>query len=69
MRQVAVTEGDKVEAQIRLGFSVNGYGVGDLVEAVDGVSDKRVAALLADYEQRYELVPELRRDGARRDAR
>jgi L-arabinose isomerase len=66
MRQVAVTEGDKVEAQLRLGFSVNGFGVGDLAEAVDGVSDERVAALVDDYEQRYELVPELRREGARR---
>ena len=35
MRDVAVTEGDKVEAQIRLGFEVNGYGLGDLVESVD----------------------------------
>ena len=44
MRQVAVTEGDKVEAQIRLGVSVNGYGVGDLVEAVDAVADAEVDA-------------------------
>ena len=40
MRQVAVTEGDKVEAQIRLGYSVNGYGIGDLV-AVDERSRRR----------------------------
>ena len=42
MRQVAVTEGDKVEAQIKLGWSVNGYGVGDLVERVNGFSDAEV---------------------------
>jgi L-arabinose isomerase len=66
MRQVAVTEGDKVEAQLRLGLSVNGFGVGELADAVDRVSDETVAALLAEYEQRYELAPELRRDGARR---
>ena len=44
MREVAVTEGDKVEAQIRLGFSVNGYGVGDLVAAIHAVSDAAVDA-------------------------
>ena len=41
MREVAVTEGDKVEAQARLGFSVNGYGVSDLVARVDAVSGRR----------------------------
>ncbi len=40
MREVAVTEGDKVEAQIRFGLSVNGYGVGDLVKVVNSVTDK-----------------------------
>ena len=65
MRQVAVTEGDKVEAQIRLGFTVSGFGVGDLVDTMRGVPDEAVERLLADYEQRYELAPELRRDGAR----
>ena len=41
MREVAVTEGDKVEAQMRLGYSVNGYGVGDLVQYVNEVSRRR----------------------------
>jgi L-arabinose isomerase len=68
MRHVAVTEGDKVEAQLRLGFSVDGYGIGDLVDAMDGVSDAAVADLLADYEQRYDVAAELRHDGARRDS-
>ena len=68
MREVAVTEGDKVEAQIRLGFSVNGYGVGELADAVADVSDAAVAELVADYEERYELAPELASDGARRES-
>ncbi len=66
MRQVAVTEGDKVEAQLRLGVSVNGYGVDDLVQAVRGVPDADVDALIRDYEERYELVPALREGGERR---
>ena len=45
MREVAVTEGDKVEAQLRLGYSVNGYGVGDLVKHIGGVSDAEVDRL------------------------
>jgi L-arabinose isomerase len=68
MRQVAVTEGDKVEAQIRLGVAVNGYGVGELVAAVGDVDDGTVAGLLEEYEDAYELVPELAEGGARRDS-
>jgi L-arabinose isomerase len=68
MRHVAVTEGDKVEAHLRLGFSVDGFGIGDLVDAMDSVPAGAVADLLADYEQSYELVPELRQDGVRRDS-
>jgi L-arabinose isomerase len=68
MRQVAVTEGDKVEAQVRLGVAVNGYGVGDLAGAVGAASADAVDALLADYEEAYDLVPELRAGGARRDS-
>ncbi|MFA6175170.1 MAG: L-arabinose isomerase [Phycisphaerae bacterium] len=55
MREVAVTEGDKVEAQIKLGYSVNGYGVGDLVEYVNKVSEKEITALLKEYSQQYEI--------------
>ncbi len=68
MREVAVTEGDKVAAQIRFGYAVNGYGVGDLVARVNAASDAEVDALLAEYEDRYELVPPLRRDGPQRPA-
>jgi L-arabinose isomerase len=66
MRQVAVTEGDKVEAQLRLGVTVNGYGVGDLARAVHEVADVEVDALTRDYEDRYDLVPALREGGERR---
>ena len=63
MRYVAVTEGDKVSAEIRFGYSVNGYGVGDLVERVDGASDADVDALVAEYEETYDVAPELRKGG------
>jgi L-arabinose isomerase len=65
MREVAVTEGDKVAAEATFGFSVNGYGVGDLAKAIDEVEDATVDGLIAEYEDRYEIVPELRKGGAR----
>jgi L-arabinose isomerase len=67
MRYVAVTEGDKVATEIRFGFEVNTYGVGDLVAKVNAVSDKDITALCADYEKLYGVVPALRRGGARHD--
>jgi len=66
MRQVAVTEGDKVEAQIQLGWSVNGYGVGDLVERVNGFSDAEANALLQEYASVYDLAPDVQSDGPAR---
>jgi L-arabinose isomerase len=68
MRDVAVTEGDKVEAQRRLGVSVNTFGVNDLVARVDAVDDDRVKALAADYEQLYRVANELRSGGERHDS-
>ena len=65
MREVAVTEGDKVEAQIRLGFSVNGYGVSELADRVLGIDDEAVDAVVKDYESAYRVVPELRSAGRR----
>lgn len=56
MRQVAVTEGDKVEAEIRFGWSVNTYGVGDLVQRVNAVSQEAVEQLVAEYKELYTLV-------------
>jgi L-arabinose isomerase len=53
MRQVAVTEGDKVEAQKKFGMSVNGYGVGDLVAMVNKVTDAEIDKLVSEYKQAY----------------
>lgn len=65
MRDVAVTEGDKVEAERRFGVAVKTYGVNDLVAVVDEVADSDVDALIDDYAERYDLVPELRAGGER----
>ena len=56
MREVAVTEGDKVEAQIKLGWSINGYGVGDLVKIVKEVSDAEIDKLVKAYADEYEIA-------------
>ncbi|WP_313997657.1 L-arabinose isomerase [uncultured Paenibacillus sp.] len=58
MRQVAVTEGDKVEAEIQFGWSVNGYGIGDLVARMNAVSVDAVNKLMDEYAQKYEIVAE-----------
>jgi L-arabinose isomerase len=63
MRDVAVTEGDKVEAQARLGYAVYGYGVGDFVDAVNQVSDADVVKLLKIYEAQYHMMPSLNEKG------
>ncbi|MDO4562890.1 MAG: L-arabinose isomerase [Clostridia bacterium] len=55
MRYVAVTEGDKVEAQIKFGWSVNGYGMGDLTEVINNVSEGDVSAKMDEYNMRYEM--------------
>ena len=65
MRDVAVTEGDKVEAQIRLGYDVYGYGVGDLVKAVNEASDAEIKAMAQCYLDEYEVVPTLQPEGER----
>jgi L-arabinose isomerase len=55
MREVAVTEGDKVEAQIRFGYTVSGYGIGDLVRAIKDVSESDVAHLVDEYIATYDV--------------
>ena len=65
MRYVAVTEGDKTEAELRLGVQVNTWGVNELAEAVAAASDADVDALVAEYEELYDVVPELRAGGER----
>ena len=64
MREVAVTEGDKVEAQIRLGYSVNGYALGDLAKCVDAVTDAEIDALISDYNNQFVVVKELLAGGS-----
>jgi len=56
MREVAVTEGDKVEAQIKLGWQVNTWPVGKLVEAMDAVTQEEVDAKMAAYAERYDFA-------------
>jgi L-arabinose isomerase len=65
MRNVSVTEGDKVEAQIRLGVSINGYGMGEIVQRVYSATDKDVDALVDEYESAYDITGSLRRSGER----
>ncbi len=68
MRDVAVTEGDKTEAELRFGVSVNTWGVNDLVAAVDEVPGADVDGLVAEYEDLYDVQPELRRGGERHES-
>ncbi len=68
MRAVAVTEGDKVEAELRLGITVSGFGICDLVDVMNEVPQTEVERLVAEYEERYDLVAELRGGGARRES-
>lgn len=63
MRNVAVTDGDKVEAEIRFGYSVNTYGIGDLVKVIDGVSDGEITKLATVYEERYNVASTIRKGG------
>jgi L-arabinose isomerase len=68
MRDVAVTEGDKVEGQIRFGYDVYGYGVGDLFEFVKNATDAEVEQMAQAYLDEYDVVPELQPDGDRHAA-
>ncbi|MFP9099184.1 L-arabinose isomerase [Flavobacterium sp. RHBU_24] len=65
MRFVAVTDGDKVEAELKFGFSVNTYGIGDLVALIDAVSDSDIKALLEEYIEKYTIAPDLLPGGER----
>jgi L-arabinose isomerase len=68
MRQVAVTEGDKVAAEMKFGFSVNGHGIGDLAAEIADVGAGAVARLCATYEELYAVAPELRKGGDRHES-
>ncbi|WP_295123147.1 L-arabinose isomerase, partial [uncultured Leifsonia sp.] len=65
MRFVAVTEGDKTEAELRFGVQVNTWGVNELADAVAAASSSDIDSLVAEYEELYDVVPELRRGGDR----
>src|SRR5690349_10605050 len=63
MRDVAVTEGDKVQAQIQLGYDVYGYGVGDLVQAVNSVTKDEIQQMTQSYLDEYDVIPALQPGG------
>ena len=67
MRNVAVTEGDKVAAHMKFGFTTDGYGIMDLADRMDAVTEAEVAALVEAYLAEYEVVDELKPGGARHD--
>jgi L-arabinose isomerase len=67
MREVAVTEGDKVEAELKFGYSVSGYGVGDLVAVINKVSDSRIGEHMKLFENEYKLSEELLDGGSHRE--
>ena len=68
MRYVAVTEGDKTEAELRFGVQVNTWGVNELADAVHAVSDAAADELVADYLDAYDVAPELQPGGDRHDS-
>lgn len=68
MRNVAVTDGDKVEAELQFGPAVNTWGVNDLVAAVENADQSRVDEILAEYESMYAVVDELRQGGDKRES-
>jgi L-arabinose isomerase len=68
MRQVAVTEGDKVEAEMKFGFSVNTHGVGDLVARIKKVKTKETEELMAVYNMQYKLSAALKKNGKQYDS-
>ena len=68
MRQVAVTDGDKVAAEIKFGFSVNTHGVGDLVKYINQISEADIFTLLQEYEDTYEMMPSLLNGGLMRQS-
>jgi L-arabinose isomerase len=65
MRYVAVTEGDKVEAELKFGYSVNTYGVGDLVKVIDSIRKQEIDNLITEYEDSYNMDAALRKNGAK----
>ncbi|MCL2196994.1 MAG: L-arabinose isomerase [Treponema sp.] len=68
MREVAVTEGDKVEAQIKMGWQINTWGIGDLSARYAKVTNAQAEDLIKVYESAYEFAPEIKQNSGKRDA-
>ncbi len=68
MRFVAVTEGDKVEAEMKFGFSVNTHGVGDVVAVINSIGESQINDLLKEYENTYTLADTLKEGGRERNS-
>jgi L-arabinose isomerase len=68
MRRVAVTDGDRLEAQVRLGVAVDGFGVADLEKAISQVGDREVHELIVEYHDLYDVAPDLARGGDRHES-
>lgn len=68
MRYVAVTDGDKVEAELKFGFEVNTYGIGDLVAVINSIPESAIQELLDEYEASYTMTADLLRGGDRHDS-
>ncbi len=68
MRQVAVTDGDKVSAEMKFGFSVNTHAVGDLVQVINQISDAEIGELIQEYEDTYDLMTSLGKGGDHRSS-
>lgn len=65
MRYVAVTDGDKVEAELKFGFEVNTYGIGDLVAVINNIPETAIQELITEYEASYTMTADLLRGGAK----
>lgn len=63
MRYVAVTDGDKVEAEMKFGYSVNTHGIGDLVAVINKVTPREIDRLVEEYNIAYKLAPSLKKNG------
>lgn len=68
MRYVAVTDGDKVEAELKFGFEVNTYGIGDLVAVINSIPEDAIQQLLEEYEASYTMASDLKKGGERHDS-
>lgn len=68
MRYVGVTDGDKVAAEMKFGFSVNTHSVGDLVQVISQISDSEIESLIKEYESTYQMMSSLAKGGTMRSS-